>query len=62
MFVPKKPLALAVFGLAALLGGVVFKLNHLQGAEALFNAGSTCLVLGLVWVAVSLFFGESGKV
>ena len=38
-------------GLALALLGVTFKLNHLMGAEPIFNAGAFGLVLGLLlWV------------
>ena len=38
-------------GLALAFLGVTFKLNHLMGAEPVFNAGALGLVLGLLlWV------------
>jgi hypothetical protein len=38
-------------GLALAFLGVTFKLNHLVGAEPIFNAGAFGLVLGLLlWV------------
>ena len=38
-------------GLALALLGVTFKLNHLMGAEPVFNAGALGVVLGLLlWV------------
>ena len=38
-------------GLALALFGVTFKLNHLMGAEPVFNAGALGVVLGLLlWV------------
>lgn len=41
-------LTLLFLGGAALLAGLTFKLNHLMGAEALFNVGALALVLGLL--------------
>ncbi len=42
--------ALLIFGLATALLGTAFKLNHLMGAEGLFNVGIGLLVGGLlVW-------------
>ena len=38
-------------GLVLALLGVTFKLNHLMGAEPVFNAGALGVVLGLLlWV------------
>lgn len=40
-----------ILGLVGLLMGVTFKLNHLMGAEQLFNLGTLALVVGLLaWV------------
>ena len=40
-----------ILGLVGLLMGVTFKLNHLMGAEHLFNLGTLALVVGLLaWV------------
>ena len=48
---PKPALTLILLGLIGLLLGVAFKLNHLMGAERLFNAGTLALVVGLLsWV------------
>lgn len=42
-------------GLALILLGVTFKLNHLMGAEPVFNAGALGLVLGLLLWMRDLF-------
>lgn len=49
---PSRPsLTLMILGLVGLLMGVTFKLNHLMGAEQLFNLGTLALVVGLLaWV------------
>lgn len=44
----KSSLTLLILGLASALTGVTFKLNHLMGAETLFNAGIVALVSGLL--------------
>lgn len=41
-------LTLLLIGVAALLAGLAFKLNHLMGAETLFNAGTTSFIAGLL--------------
>lgn len=46
-----------LLGLVGLLGGMGFKLNHLMGAEELFNAGLAVLILGLGIWAFSLIRG-----
>ena len=52
---PSKPsLTLILLGCAGLLMGVAFKLNHLMGAESLYNAGTAALVIGLLSWVVSL--------
>lgn len=53
---PKKPaVLLMLLGLMGLLGGMGFKLNHLMGSEALFNAGLVVLIVGLgVWAIAVL--------
>jgi hypothetical protein len=43
-----------ILGIIGLLLGVTFKLNHLMGAEPLFNAGVLALVVGLLAWVVSL--------
>ena len=39
---------LLLLGVAGVLTGVAFKLNHLMGAETVFNIGSVMLVGGLL--------------
>lgn len=52
---PSKPtLTLMILGLVGVLMGTAFKLNHLMGAERLFNAGMLALVIGLLSWVVSL--------
>ena len=51
---PKPALTLMILGIIGLLLGVTFKLNHLMGAEPLFNAGVLALVVGLLAWVVSL--------
>lgn len=52
---PSKPtLTLMILGLVGILLGTAFKLNHLMGAERLFNAGILALVIGLLSWVVSL--------
>ncbi len=52
---PSKPtLTLMILGLVGVLLGTAFKLNHLMGAERLFNAGMLALVIGLLSWVVSL--------
>lgn len=48
-------------GLALALLGVTFKLNHLMGAELIFNAGSLGLVLGLLLWVRDLFRNKGGQ-
>lgn len=48
------PRILSLVGLALVVTGVTFKLNHLMGAETVFNAGAVVLVLGLLFWAVAL--------
>ncbi len=35
--------------------GIAFKLNHLMGAVVLSNAGFAVLVVGLIWLMVSIW-------
>lgn len=51
---PKSSLSLMIIGIVGLLLGAAFKLNHLMGAERLFNAGVLALVIGLLSWGVSL--------
>ena len=39
---------LLLLGVAGILTGVAFKLNHLMGAETVFNIGVVILVAGLL--------------
>lgn len=48
------PRILSLVGLALVITGITFKLNHLMGAETVFNAGAVVLVLGLLLWAVAL--------
>jgi hypothetical protein len=50
----KSALSLMIIGIVGLLLGAAFKLNHLMGAERLFNAGVLALVIGLLSWGVSL--------
>ena len=43
-----------ILGLVGVLLGTALKLNHLMGAERLFNAGILALVIGLLSWVVSL--------
>ena len=51
MRLSKFTLTLLLFGISGILVGFTFKLNHLMGAEPIFNAGVFAAVLGL-WLAV----------
>jgi len=47
----KQTLTLLLLGLFGVLLGLGFKLNHLQGAEEVFNAGLVALLVGVaLWV------------
>ena len=48
-------------GFALALLGVTFKLNHLMGAELVFNAGALGLVLGLLLWLRDLFRNRRGQ-
>ena len=48
MHLSKLTLALLLLGLSGILVGWTFKLNHLMGAEQVFNAGTLALVAGLL--------------
>tara|TARA_B110000003_G_scaffold151696_1_gene152472 strand:+ start:118 stop:306 length:189 start_codon:yes stop_codon:yes gene_type:complete len=48
-------------GLALILVGVTFKLNHLMGADPIFNAGALGLVLGLLLWMRDLFRKRRGQ-
>lgn len=47
MHLSKLTLTLLLLGLSGILVGWAFKLNHLMGAEQVFNAGMLALVAGL---------------
>jgi len=49
------PLSILLVGLAATIGGVAFKLNHLAGAHILTNIGMAIMVAGLLLWALQLF-------
>ena len=48
-----RTLAILLLGLAGILLGVTFKLNHLMGAHTLFNVGVVLTVVGVVLVGDS---------
>ena len=48
------PRILSLVGLALIVTGTAFKLNHLMGAETVFNVGAAVLVIGLLLWAVAL--------
>ena len=48
MHLSKLTLTLLLLGLSGVLVGWTFKLNHLMGAEQVFNAGTLALVAGLL--------------
>ena len=52
-------LAILFLGLAGILLGVTFKLNHLMGAPSLFNVGVVVTVVGVVLWVVQLVRGEA---
>ncbi|RPG85776.1 MAG: hypothetical protein CBD69_006470 [Crocinitomicaceae bacterium TMED209] len=54
MISDRLPKLLALIGLALVVVGITFKLNHLMGAETVFNAGAVVLVLGLLLWATAL--------
>ena len=52
-------LAILLLGLAGVLLGVTFKLNHLMGAHTLFNVGVVVTVVGVVLWVIQLVRGEA---
>ena len=52
-------LAGILLGLAGILLGVTFKLNHLMGAHTLFNVGVVVTVVGVVLWVIQLVRGEA---
>lgn len=59
MITDRLPKFLTLIGLALLVAGVAFKLNHLMGAEGVFNAGAVVLVIGLVGWGVAVLRRKS---
>lgn len=55
MHLSRLTLTLLLLGGGAMLVGVTFKLNHLMGAETLFNAGALVLVAGLLSALVDVW-------
>ena len=51
--------AILLLGLAGILLGVTFKLNHLMGAHTLFNVGVVVTVVGVVLWVIQLVRGEA---
>ena len=54
-----RTLATLLLGLAGILLGVTFKLNHLMGAHTLFNAGVVVTIVGVVLWVIQLVRGEA---
>jgi uncharacterized membrane protein len=54
------PKFLVLIGLALVALGITFKLNHLMGAEEVFNAGAVVLVIGLIGWAVAVLRPKNG--
>ena len=52
-------LAILLLGLAGVLLGITFKLNHLMGAHTLFNVGVVVTVVGVVLWVIQLVRGEA---
>lgn len=48
MCLSKLTCILLLLGVAGVLTGVAFKLNHLMGAETVFNIGAGAVVFGLL--------------
>ena len=48
MCISRPTSTLLLLGVAGILTGVAFKLNHLMGAETVFNIGAVMLVVGLL--------------
>jgi len=59
MFTDRLPKFLILMGLALVVVGVTFKLNHLMGAEEVFNTGAVVLVIGLVGWGVAVLRRKS---
>ena len=54
-----RTLAILLLGLAGILLGITFKLNHLIGAHTLFNAGVVVTVVGVVLWVIQLVRGKA---
>ena len=54
-----RTLAILLLGLAGILLGVTFKLNHLMGAHTLLNAGVFVTIVGVVLWVIQLVRGEA---
>ena len=54
-----RTLAILLLGLAGILLGVTFKLNHLMGAHTLLNAGVVVTVVGILLWVIQLVRGEA---
>jgi NADH:ubiquinone oxidoreductase subunit K len=50
--------ALMILGLSGILVGIAFKLNHLMGAETVFNGGVVALVVGLLAWGLTIVRGS----
>lgn len=59
MITHRLPKFLTLIGLALVVVGITFKLNHLMGAEGVFNAGAVVLVIGLVGWGVAVLRRKS---
>lgn len=53
-----RTLATLLLGLAGILLGITFKLNHLMGAHTLFNVGVGLTVLGVALWVIQLVRGQ----
>ena len=53
-----RTLAILLLGLAGILLGATFKLNHLMGAHSLFNAGVVVTVVGIALWVIQLVRGK----
>ena len=51
---------LLLLGVAGILTGVAFKLNHLMGAETVFNIGAVILVVGLLFAVRDVWKNTMG--
>ena len=47
-----------ILGLSGILVGIAFKLNHLMGAETVFNGGVVALVVGLLAWGLTIVRGS----